>query len=408
MIRPLHLVRAVLLPLAAGGALAQQALVYDAAEDIQRALAEAQSEGLAARQRAEKLEAEAASATEAAEKTAREAAGAAARIQQAEAAIAADQARIGLIEQQRKLLRVRLAEKQRPLVRLTASLQRLARRPPVLSMLRPGSLRDAMYLRAILATMLPEVERRTASLRAEIARSKALQEQARLALKQLRAGESEWRQRRLGLAALETRQRLASRSVSGIADREAERALALAERARDLDGLADDLGKAGELRAELAALPGPVLRPAQPMSAQVAAAEPSATAPAAIIATGLPAYALPVTGRLLAGFGETPQGSPRSRGIALAVRQGAQAVAPAPGRVTFAGPYRGYGSIVIIEHDGGWTSLITGLAQLDARIGDRLVGGSPLGITGAGRPIITLELRKGGVPVNPLEYIRSL
>ena len=162
------------------------------------------------------------------------------------------------------------------------------------------------------------------------------------------------------------------------------------------------------MRAELAALPGPVLRPAQPMSAQVAAAEPSATAPAAIIATGLPAYALPVTGRLLAGFGETPQGSPRSRGIALAVRQGAQAVAPAPGRVTFAGPYRGYGSIVIIEHDGGWTSLITGLAQLDARIGDRLVGGSPLGITGAGRPIITLELRKGGVPVNPLEYIRSL
>ena len=165
MIRPLHLVLAVLLPLAAGGALAQQALVYDAAEDIQRALAEAQSEGLAARQRAEKLEAEAASATEAAEKTAREAAGAAARIQQAEAAIAADQARIGLIEQQRKLLRVRLAEKQRPLVRLTASLQRLARRPPVLSMLRPGSLRDTMYLRAILATMLPEVERRTASLR---------------------------------------------------------------------------------------------------------------------------------------------------------------------------------------------------------------------------------------------------
>lgn len=404
MNRPYHLALALLLPLAAGGALAQLPLVYDQAEDIQRALAEAQSEGLAARQRAEKLEAEAASATEAAEKTAREAAGAAARIQQAEAAIAADQARIGLIEQQRGALRLRLAEKQRPLVQLTAALQRLARRPPVLSMLRPGSLRDAMYLRAILATMLPEVERRTAALRAEIERSKALQEQARLALKQLRAGESEWRQRRLGLAALETRQRLASRSVSGIADREAERALALAERARDLDGLAEDLSNAGELRAELAALPGPVLRPAQPTSAQVAAAEPSATA----VPTGLPVYGLPVTGRLLAGFGETPQGAARSRGISLAVRQGAQAVAPAPGRVTFAGPYRGYGSIVIIEHDGGWTSLITGLAQLDARVGDRLVGGSPLGITGAGRPIITLELRKAGVPVNPLEYIRSL
>ena len=147
-----------------------------------------------------------------------------------------------------------------------------------------------------------------------------------------------------------------------------------------------------------------MLRPAQPLAAQVVAAQPTASATPA----GPPSYDLPVTGRLLAGFGESPQGLPRSRGIVLAVRQGAQAVAPAPGRVAFAGPYRGYGSIIIIEHDGGWTSLITGLAQLDIRVGDRLVRGSPLGITGAGRPVLTLELRRNGVPVNPLEYIRRL
>jgi septal ring factor EnvC (AmiA/AmiB activator) len=404
MIRLHHFVFVALLPLAAAASLAQPALIYDQSSDVKQALAVAQSEGEAARRRAESLEAEAAQATEAAERTARQAAGAAARIQQAEAAIAADQARIGLVEQQRAALRVRLAEKQRPLVRLTASLQRLARRPPVLSMLRPGSLRDAMYLRAIFASMLPQVERRTASIRAEIARSKALQQLAHLAVVKLRAGESEWRQRRLNLTALETRQRLALRTVNGVADREAERALALAERTRDLDGLSDNLGKAGALRGELAALPGPVLRPAQPLAAQVG---PEATA-AAEVESGLPAYVLPASGRLVAGFGEAPPGQPRSRGIALAVRQGAQAVAPAPGRVVFAGPYRGYGSIVIIEHSGGWTSLITGLAQLDARVGDRMVSGSPLGITGGGRPVITLELRRNGEPVNPLEYIKAL
>jgi len=405
MIRPPYLILAVLLPLvAAAVTLAQPALVYEQPGDVQQALADAQSQGEEARKRAESLEAEAASATEAADRTAREAAGAAARIQEAEAAILADQARIGLVEQQRAALRARLAEKRRPLVRLTASLQRMARRPPVLSMLRPGSLRDAMYLRAILASMLPEVDRRTASLRAEIARSKALQEQARLALVQLQAGEAEWRQRRANLAALETRQRLALRAVSGVADREAERALALAERTRDLDGLAEDLGKAGALRTELAALPGPVLRPDQPLAAQVG----PEVASTASVQAGPPSYALPATGRLVAGFGDSPQGLPKSRGIALAVRQGAQAVAPASGRVAFAGPYRGYGSIVIIDHDGGWTSLITGLAQLDARVGDRLLRGSPLGITGAGRPVITLELRRDGVPVNPLEYIKSL
>ena len=120
----------LLLLLTAAGALAQSALVYENAGEIQAALAEAQREGAAARLRAEKLEAEAAKAVEAADKTAREAASVAARIQQGEAEIEADKARIGLIDRQRAALRARLAEKQRPLVRLTASLQRLSRRPP--------------------------------------------------------------------------------------------------------------------------------------------------------------------------------------------------------------------------------------------------------------------------------------
>ncbi len=393
-----------LLPLAAGGALAQSALVYDDAGEVQAALAEAQREGAAARGRAEKLEAEAKTAVEAADKTAREAAGVAARIQQAEAEIAADTARIGLIERQRADLRARLAEKQRPLVRLTASLQRLSRRPPVLSLLRAGSVRDTMYARAVLATMLPQIERRTQALRTEIKRARALQEQTRLAMQQLRASQGELAKRRQALGQLETSQRLASRASGGIADREAERALAMAERSRDLDTLAKTVSEAGSLRGELAALPGPVMRPARPEIALVGTeASPSPSPP-----TGLPAYVLPASGRLVAGFGALSQGLPRSRGIVLAVRQGAQAVTPAPGRVAFAGPYRGYGMIVIIEHPGGWTSLVTGLAQLDTRIGDTLVIGSPLGIAGAGRPLLTLELRRGGQAVNPLDYIAAL
>ena len=88
------------------------------------------------------------------------------------------------------------------------------------------------------------------------------------------------------------------------------------------------------------------------------------------------------------------------------MRPGAQVIAPGAGRVVFAGPYRGYGRIAIIEHAGGWTSLVTGLAQLDARVGDTLVAGSPLGIAGPGAPVITLELRRDGEPVNPLDHLR--
>ncbi len=391
------------LAIAAAGVAAQQGGPGASAGDARAALREAQAQGAAARVRAERLEAEAARAAEAADRTAREGAAIAARVQQAEAEIAGHEARAALIAAERERLRARLAERQQPLVRLTAALQRLSRRPAVLALLRPGEVRATVYSRALLATMLPEVERRTAGLRAEIARAQALQDQARLAATQLRDSEGELRARRRNLVALEARQRLESRQVTGSADREAERALALAEEARDLTGLVEELRQAGAMREQLALLPGPIPRPSDPGAAQVAAAEPSA-APQA----GIGAYLLPVTGELVTGFGAAMPGQPRARGITLAPRPGAQAVAPAAGRVAFAGPYRGYGNIVILEHAGGWTTLVTGLAQLDARVGARVLAGSPLGLAGPGQPRVGVELRRDGTPVNPLEYVRAL
>ena len=96
----------------------------------------------------------------------------------------------------------------------------------------------------------------------------------------------------------------------------------------------------------------------------------------------------------------------RSAGIATATAPGAQVVSPGPGRVAFAGPFRGFDRIVIVEHAGGFTSLLTGLARVDTQVGDRLVAGSPLGVAGVGRPVVAFELRKDGVPVNPAGLLR--
>jgi septal ring factor EnvC (AmiA/AmiB activator) len=128
-------------------------------------------------------------------------------------------------------------------------------------------------------------------------------------------------------------------------------------------------------------------------------APPPANAPAQ--------YFLPVAGRLIGGFGDGGAGRAQSRGIAIAARAGAQVVAPGGGRVVFAGRYQSYGTIVIIEHGGGWTSLITGLATLDTRVGRTVLAGSPLGLAGPGRPILTLELRRAGAPVNPLDFLKD-
>ncbi|MDE2435146.1 MAG: peptidoglycan DD-metalloendopeptidase family protein [Sphingomonadales bacterium] len=393
---------ALLVPLGAlaaiGGGSVPDPGAFDSPEAAARALSEARSQQAEAGRRAGQLEDAARKAVAQADQTAQEGAALAARTQQAEAAIAANQAQIAVIAGQRAALRAQLAQHQQPLVRLTAALERLSRRPPVLSLLRPGSLHEAVYLRAVLQTMLPVVQQHTVGLRGAIARTRALEANAVQANAALRASEGEFAQRRQALTMLETKQRLASRAASGSADRETEHALALAEQARDLGGLVGVLEKQGEARAELAALPGPVLRPPQPASATVSDATPASPASAT-----LSGYRLPVAGRVIRGFGANTPGKPRSRGIALAANPSAQAVAPAAGRVAFAGPYEGYGRIVIIEHPGGWTSLVTGLDQLDVRVGDSLVAGSPLGLAGPGRPVVTLELRRNGEPVNPLD-----
>lgn len=395
----------LLAPLAAlavlGGSIAETPRTIDSAEDAATALTRAQQQGAEARQRAEVLEAGAATATAAADKTAQEAAALAARVQESEAQIAANEAQLRMIAQDQVRWRAELARKQQPLVELTAALQQLTRRPPLLSLLRPGSLRDAVYLRAVLETLLPEVARRTSGLREAIARGKALAAKAQQASADLRAGEAELARRRAELGVIEERQGLAAVQASGTANRESERALALAEQARDLTSLVGDLAKAGALRDQLAALPGPILRPAQPQSAA-----PPADRAAMPVARDAPArYLLPVAGRLVTGFGTVVARQAQSRGISILASGGAQVVAPGAGRVAFAGPYRGYGLIVIIEHSGGWTSLITGLAQLDCRVGDQLVAGGSLGRAGPDRPLLTLELRRQGQSVNPLDFV---
>lgn len=363
----------------------------------------ARREGAEARKRAEALEKRARAVTEDAEKTAREAAALAARIQENEAEIAAQEAKVQLVTARRVDLRERLARRQGPLARLTGALQRLSRRPTLLALLRPGSVRDAVYLRALLDTMLPEVEHRTADLRREIEEGRKLETQAHIAETDLRKAHESMLTKRKELAALETRQRLASHEVGGNAARENRRALALAERANDLGALVEAMDERGRLREELAALPGPLMRPPRPEDAQVIDASQFVPPP-----EGLTSWTMPVMGRVVTGFGEDAPGEMRSKGITLATRPNAQIIAPAAGRVAFAGPYRGHGRIVIIEHEGDWISLVTGLARLEVEVGQSVVAGAPLGNTGPRNPQVMVELRRNGEPVNPLQFIREL
>ena len=358
------------------------------------ALARALADAKAAARRSATLERQADSAVAEADKARAEARVVASRVQQAEAEIAAAEARVKIIATLQRAQRARLAARQQPLARLTAALQSMARRPTVLALVQPGSIDDLVRVRAVLATTLPRVEAETAALRQDIARSRDLARQATRAAALQRKGRQQLAFRRAELARLEARARTRSRELASTSRLEEERALGLSERARDLDSLVDDLEASATLRQRLAALEGPVLRPPRPQASEVVenAAPPASSA--------RPAYRLPTPGAIVTGFGEVAATGVRSRGLTLATRPGAQLIAPADGRIAFAGKYRGFGQIVIIEHVGGWTSLITGLARTRLKVGERVAQGDPIGRAAEIRPRITVELRRNGRPID--------
>lgn len=386
-------------------------------EEAQAELTRATRESQRAQARADRFTKEAQAATQAADKTAREAASMAAQIQAEEARIAAARARFSLLQNDRVKLAKRLSDRREPLVRLTGALQTTARRPLALSALQPGSLKDLVYVRAVLASAVPEIRNRTAALRAELEEGRRLERRAARALATLRSSEETLQTRRSQLAAMEAQQRLTSTAARSNALRESERALALAEEARDLDGLVDTLGEAAKLRAQLAALPGPIARP-NDLSARVvevddgagtvAGADPpssGAPSPSPTQSARLSSFQLPVQGRTIAGFGELRDSGLRSKGLTLSPAANAQVVAPSAGRIAFSGPYRGFGRIIIIEHPGGWTSLVTGLARTEVDVGEQVIAGAPLGVASGGDEPISIELRRDGEPVNPLNYL---
>ncbi|MEA3542579.1 MAG: peptidoglycan DD-metalloendopeptidase family protein [Pseudomonadota bacterium] len=390
------------LPAADEDALILQGTAGTTLAQEQQALKAARRQSDDARERAARLAQQATAARDAAEQARRRAAAVAARIQQAEADIQAAQARIAIIARLQRAQAARLAAKQEPVVRLTAALQMIARRPLALALVQPGSVSDAVHLRAVLGQVLPVIEQRTAGLRAELARSRALRATARQAADALDQAQQDRKAQQVELAALETQKRLAARDYRANAGLESERALALGERARDIVDLMDRLEQAGDLRERLARLSGPLPRPARPDQAGAVPAEADARP------SGPPPYRLPVVGQLVTGMGEVNDSGVRARGLTLVTQPGAQAIAPTAGRIAFAGPYRDYGQILIIDHGGGWTTLITGLHRLATGVGDAVRQGDPVGVTSARRSNITVELRRNGRPVDIIPLVGLL
>lgn len=383
-----------LLPFAVALAAGQGSAQSDAGPDLsdqQRQLTEARAQSAAAADRAQKLEAAAAAEKDEAAKAKAQEQALAAKVQQAQADILAATARIALVDRLLDQQQGQLAQQQGPIAKLVGALCSLARRPGMVNVVQPGSLADLVHVRAVLATTLIRVQERTAGLRAELDLSRKLRRDAALAANSLTEGRRALEANRVALASAEADHRLKSLGLTRSALTESDKAIGLGERARDIADGMEVSTDAAATGAALAKLDGPLPRPAQPGEiAPLALSWTMATAP----------YRLPVGGTLVTGFGEVSEGGVTSRGLTFAVAANAAVIAPAAGKILYAGAFRDYGQVVIIDHGGGWATLIAGMGNLAVRQGQIVRQGTALGAAGGGTPRVTVELRRKGRPVD--------
>jgi septal ring factor EnvC (AmiA/AmiB activator) len=351
---------ALLMPLL----VAASAPAQPAAEPLDQALKAARAEQASAEAEAARLGRVAAAARGEAQRLQAQQAAAAQAIEAAEARITAADARFRLASAYVDVHRRRLAQEQRPVSSLLAGLAVMARRPPLLALADSGGGTDELVKVGILLdSTLPVIRSRTHALSAQLADGRRLQLAALSARAELVRSRAALADRREQFASLEKRALTQSLAAGGQALKAGDVAIAAGESIEQLRSERSSSRSARELAAVLAAEDPAPARPVAPVGA----------------APALPfAYALPVSAPVVEGLGAVDDSGVRSRGIGFATVRGAPVIAPADGIVRFSGPFRDYDGILIVDHGGGWMSLIVNLSS-PLKPGDKVHLGDPLG-----------------------------
>jgi len=365
------------LPFLTAGSVAPQ-LPTSATND---ALRQARAEQAAAEAQTAKLEQVAAQARDEASRLRAQQEAAAQAIEAAEAQITVYDAQLRLASAYVAAHRQLLDQEQRPISSLLAGLASMAERPPLLALADRGGIDELVKVRILLDATLPVIRRRTADLSAELAQGSELKQSALAARDELIRGQKNLSAKRAQFAALE--------------QRAIERSLASGGRAL---GAGDAAIAAGEdverLRASEASN-----RDALRLAAGMAATDPAPPGPQ----QGKPvrvapfAYQLPANARVTEGMGFVNDSGVQARGVTLATARGTPLSAPASGTVRFAGPYRDYDGILIVDHGGGWVTLIVNVSST-LHPGDRVRIGDPVGRALGG---VEVELSQNGRRLSP-------
>jgi len=320
-----------------------------------------------------------------------------------------------------------LTARRAQLGRTLGALQRLALQPPEAALVRSERPIDSARAALLLRVAIPELESRATDLRAEIGDLALLRTRITLERDDLAAATAALNIERDRLAALLARKDDIYAATEGERQATADRMARLAAEAEDLQELAERLE--AEKRAAERREAERLLKESQAAEAARQARETAEAAsrqveeqPAQVARLAPPAdlrpfpesqasLTMPVRGQVVRLYGqesETP--GTTAKGISIQARTAAQVVAPFDGQIAYAGSFRGYGLILIIDHGGRYHTILAGFDRIDAVVGQWVLAGEPvarMGESAGSDPELYFELRRTGQAINPLPWLAT-
>lgn len=382
--------------------------------------------------------------------------GTAALIKTSEAKLTAMEDRLGELEAQEKLLRGSLNQRHGQIAKLLAALQRMGRNPPPALITQREDALKMVRSAMMLAAAFPEMRGQALALANRLTEMVRVMTEIRDQSEQLKAEMTRLMDARTRLSGL-----LEAKKVS-LDERQSElksmrlAAAEISDSVTDLNELIARLDKAVKTNTGLGAYdaetkrqeqaermpatatPDPISKAAasavkQDKSKKVAAlpSTPESPnyvelAPGATLLPGSPGrikpalpfakaktrLPLPAQGRQVLSYGEKTQYGGQSKGLVLETRQGAQVTSPCDGWIVYAGEFRSYGQLLIINAGGGYHVLLAGLSQIDVQPGQFVLAAEPVGTMSGwpqqikaaaakSAPVLYVEFRKEGRPIDP-------
>ena len=339
----------------------------------------------------------------------------AAQVRGVETRIGDAEARLRPLDSREQQIRSSLDSRRSEIVEVLAALQRAGRRTPPALLVRPEDALQSLRTAMLLGSVVPELRGRAEKLAADLGELVALRKNIATERDALALDRDKLKDDQIRLAALVDERQRKQSTIEKDMETEGARAITLSRQVDSLQGLIAKMEQDLKSAAKAAATASLQGAPAAPNGKPNVGAlkDPARLSPAIAFASAKGLLAFPVNGTRIRDFGGSDGAGGVQKGISLAARAGAQVTTPCDGWVVYAGPFRSYGQLLILNAGGGYHVLIAGMERISVNIGQFVLTGEPVATMGsasqvasilatsASQPVLYVEFRKDGTPIDP-------